>query len=169
MPRIWEEVPNAEFWIVGSNPPDEFKKLQRDRRVKVTGFVQRPQEVLSTATAVLCPWSGTYGFRSRLVEVMALGTPVIASLDAAYGMGLRQSHGFFSCAGDDQMARCALALINDSGFASAQSRLAHREVTALYSFEASYGRLGEELVQWVIHRRAIARLATESGLTAARF
>jgi len=152
MPLVWRDVPEIEFWIVGSNPPPEFLKLQADPRVKVTGFLSHPQECLSQATAVLCPWSGRYGFRSRLVEVMALGTPVIASGDAAYGMGLRDGHGFFSCSSDEQVAECALAMIRNSDFAHTQSRLARQQVEDLYSFESSYGRLAMELHEWLVQR-----------------
>jgi glycosyltransferase involved in cell wall biosynthesis len=154
MPRVWRDRPDVELWIVGSNPPAAFQKLQLDPRVKVTGFVARPQEVLSRATAVLCPWSGTYGFRSRLVEVMSLGTPVIASLEAAYGMELRPDHGFFPCADDQQMARCALGLIENADLARQHSYEARRQVEDLFSFENSYGRLAKELYEWVDARRS---------------
>ena len=149
----------TEFWIVGSDPPPDFLKFQCDPRVKVTGFLDHPQECLSQATAVLCPWSGKYGFRSRLIEVMALGTPVIASVDAAYGMGLRDEHGFFSCSSDEQMAKCALAMIHNSDFAHAQSRLARQQVEDLYSFESSYGRLAMELHEWLVQRGMAATLS----------
>jgi len=154
MPHVWRQRPEVEFWIVGSNPPEHFKKLERDPRVKVTGFVPRPQEVLNSATAILCPWSGTYGFRSRLVEAMALGTPIAASLDAAYGMELEQDHGFFSCSSPEQMAKCALALIESPSFASQQSRFARAQVEELYSFENSYARLASELYEWLGERRS---------------
>lgn len=157
MPIIWREVPKAEFWIVGSNPPAEFRQLESDSRVKVTGFVPQPREVLGSATAVLCPWSGTYGFRSRLVEVMALGVPVVASTDAAYGMGLREGEGFFACSSDQEMAERALGLIKDADFAKSQSGLARRQIQDLYSFEASYGRLANELYEWLHERGAVER------------
>ena len=153
MPRVWRQMPQVEFWIVGSDAPPEFSNLQGDPRVKVTGFVSRPQEVLNKATCVLCPWSGTYGFRSRLIEVMALGVSVVASTDAAYGMDLQEGQGFFPCSTDDQMAQRALDLLENVELAQAQSRLARRQMEELYSFESSYGRLATELHKWLTERR----------------
>ena len=68
MPIVWKKWPLAEIWLVGSNPSDDLRALQRDPRVRVTGFVDDVQSVLRTMTAVLCPWEGTWGFRSRLIE-----------------------------------------------------------------------------------------------------
>jgi len=114
----------------------------------------------------LCPWLGKYGFRSRLVEVMALGTPVIASIDAAHGMGLREEQGFFSCSSDEQMAARALEMIRNPDFARLQSRLARSQVQDLFSFEKSYGRLSVDLADWLANRTK--RLAPESESSALR-
>ncbi|MDD2923304.1 MAG: glycosyltransferase family 4 protein, partial [Anaerolineales bacterium] len=66
MPIIWREHPNAELWLVGSNPPDLLKKIEAaDPRVKVTDYIEQVQNALARMSVVLCPWSGTYGFRSR--------------------------------------------------------------------------------------------------------
>src|SRR5262249_29035716 len=86
MPEIWRRFPDAEFWIVGGNPPETIRALGSDSRVKVTGFVENVQPVLSRMSLLLCPWSGIFGFRSRLIEAMALGVPVVTSPDAVYGM-----------------------------------------------------------------------------------
>src|SRR5690606_14691233 len=70
MPTVWAHFPDVELWIVGSRPPATIQALaEQDSRVTVTGFVERVQDVLQTMTAVLCPWTGKYGFRSRLIEV----------------------------------------------------------------------------------------------------
>ena len=164
MPRVWDERPDTAFWIVGSNPPEEIRALARDPRVTVTGFLERPQEVLSRATAALCPWSGTYGFRSRLVEVMVLGVPVVASADAAYGMGFEPGEGFFACSSNAEMAHRALELINTPAYAAAHSKLARRQIEELYSFENSYGRLAAELDGWISRRTCEAVLESSKSL-----
>lgn len=151
MPLIWERAPQAELWIVGSNPPASLKELERDPRVKVTGYVEHVQEILRTITAVLCPWSGTYGFRSRLVEVMALGVPVVASPDAVHGMGLVEGQGLLLGQGATDLAQHAVRLIQDPGFAAGQSRQARLQVEASFSFEASYGQWAIDLISFITH------------------
>jgi glycosyltransferase involved in cell wall biosynthesis len=154
MPTVWQHIPNAELWLVGSNPPDSFKAIAaRDPRVHVTGFVERAQDVLNTMTAVLCPFSATYGFRSRLVEVMALGVPVVATPEAVYGMDMEADHGLLLGNMDTELAEACLKLVREPQFAAEQSRLAREQMERKFSYEATYGRLAQDLVQYVAQQR----------------
>jgi glycosyltransferase involved in cell wall biosynthesis len=150
MPLIWAQRPDVEFWVVGANPPPEIRALAKDGRVHVTGFVPDVDETLAAMTAVLCPWEGTYGFRSRLIEVMALGVPVVATPDAVYGMGLEVDKGLLLAEEDSGLANHALALLNRSHWAREQSRLAREQVEKTFSFEATYGKLAEDLHQFAM-------------------
>jgi len=146
MPLVWREVPEAELWLVGSNPPSFLAALPKnDPRVKVTGFVPKVQDILKTMSVVLCPWQGTYGFRSRVVEVMALGVPVVASPDAVDGMELQHAAGIFLERQERNMAAVSLLLLTDRGFAQAQSRSARREIEARFSFPSCYSSLARDL------------------------
>jgi glycosyltransferase involved in cell wall biosynthesis len=146
MPLIWQSIPDTEFWILGSNPPDFISNLANDGRVHVTGFVERVQDLLKTMSLVLCPWSGTYGFRSRMVEVMALGVPLVASSDAVYGMGLEAGQGIMLSSMPAEMAGLALGWLLDQRELHRQSLLARQQMEANFSYEATYARLSRELV-----------------------
>jgi glycosyltransferase involved in cell wall biosynthesis len=153
MPRIWQDHPDTELWLVGSNPPEALRSItERDRRVRVTGYVDNVQEVLRRMSLVLCPWSGTYGFRSRLVEVMALGVPTVASPEAVYGMGMTSGQGIFLEKEPEQMARVCLGLLRHPELAGKQSHLARAQVEEKYSYEATYGRLAEDLAELTVRR-----------------
>jgi Glycosyltransferase len=152
MPSIWRKVPDAELWLVGSNPPAQLSDLVSDPRVHVTGFVEDVAPVLSKMTAVLCPWSGTFGFRSRLVEVMALGVPVVVTPDAVAGMEFENERGALIGADDEALARLALRLLDDAAFARAQSRLA-RKCAERFSMEDTYGRWMRGLSEWLGERK----------------
>jgi glycosyltransferase involved in cell wall biosynthesis len=154
MPLVWKEMAEVEFWIVGSNPPSDLRALSNhDRRVMVTGFVPQVQDVLKTMTTVLCPWRGTYGFRSRLVEVMALGVPVIASPDAVHGMDMTEGEGIFLRERPAEMALVALQILRDPALAQQQSHRARRQIEQRYGYQTTYQRLAHEIRQFVIHRR----------------
>ncbi len=148
MPEIWRAFPDAELWLVGSKPPEQLRALTRDPRVKVTGFVQDVQKVLCHMTAVLCPWVGTYGFRSRLVEVMALGVPVVATPQAVDGMDLENEKGLLLGNEDAELARQTLRLLQDANFAKAQSHLARQQMETLYDVGSTYGRFAREFFNW---------------------
>lgn len=149
MPEIWRRFPDAELWLVGSNPPPSITSLSADARVKVTGYVEDVRPILSTMSVVLCPWSGTYGFRSRLIEVMALGVPVAASPDAVYGMELEEGKGVLLGEGENGLASVALRLLTDRAFADEQSQFAREQVERLFSMRDTYGRLAAQLADWL--------------------
>jgi polysaccharide biosynthesis protein PslH len=153
MPLIWDKIPNAELWLVGSNPPDFIQALpQKDSRIHVTGFVDRVQDVLKTMSAVLCPWSGTYGFRSRLIEVMGLGVPIVASPDAVYGMNMTTGQGIFLSPTDEGLAQYTLDLVCQPAFAQQQSKLARAQMEQKFSYEATYGQFATDLLNFVANR-----------------
>jgi len=153
MPLIWEKFPNTEFWIIGSNPPGSIKELPRkDARVVVTGFIANVQEVLKFISVVLCPWSGTYGFRSRLIEVMALGIPVVASSDAVFGMDLKQGEGLYTMNHPNDMASCVIDLLSNPEFKIVQSKLARRQVEEKFSYYVTYLQFSQELLSYVAQK-----------------
>jgi glycosyltransferase involved in cell wall biosynthesis len=163
MPMVWNTFPDAELWLVGSNPSARLRKLADNPRVKVTGFVDRVRDVLSTMSLVLCPWSGTYGFRSRIVEVMALGVPVIATPDAVDGMELQSGKGIILVDSVSVMTQKALELLSTPQQLEAQSRLARSAMERLYSLENTYGCLMEDLRGWLETREKTDNYAEMEG------
>ena len=154
MPAVWRKFPEAEFWIVGSNPPPEIKTLVSDPRIHVTGFVEKPQEILATMSVALCPFLGRFGFRSRIVEVMSVGVPVVATEDAVFGMGLSEKEALLTGETDAELASHVISILSDTQRASALSRYARSLVEQEYSVEATYGAFGRRLLEWVTKRRA---------------
>ncbi len=153
LPRLRQHVPDLELWLVGSHPPAQLQTLaHEDAGVKVTGFVPEVQPVLASMHAVVCPWVGTYGFRSRLIEVMALGVPVVATPDAVAGMELIDGEGLFLASDDDGMAEALWRLLSDPEHQATAGRKARAQVEGRYGFDATYRRLAWELDTWLSER-----------------
>lgn len=150
MPIVWQDFPDVELWLVGSNPPDILQSLpEKDGRVHVTGFVEDVQDVLRTMSLVLCPWIGRYGFRSRLVEVMALGVSVVTTPDAIYGMNLKEGMGVLLAETDIGLADHVVSILQDNDLSRQQSQRARQQIEQQYSFKHTYERLACELKEWL--------------------
>jgi glycosyltransferase involved in cell wall biosynthesis len=149
MPLIWRDFPATELWIVGSRPPQSIADLAADSRVTVTGFVEDVGAVLETMTLVIIPWQGRYGFRSRVIEVMALGIPVITTTEAVYGMALAVDEGLYLRDGNEAMAAAATTLLADPVLAREQGRHAREQAEKRFSFQATYGKMAQELERWL--------------------
>ncbi len=157
MPRVWERDPDAELWLVGSHPSSRLHALTADPRVKVTGFVRDVADVLSTMSCVVCPWSGTYGFRSRLVEVMSLGVPTVASRDAVWGMELDGGGGVLLADDDEGLAGLVVDVLGDEARARELGEKGRMCVETLLTVDATYGRWMREVREWLDIRGATAR------------
>lgn len=154
MPEIWKSLPEVELWLVGSDPPAFLRALEKDRRVRVTGYVERVQDIIRTMAVVVCPFSGTYGFRSRIIEVMALGVPMVVSPDAVYGMGMDIGRGIFLEATDKKMAQTCIDLLRNPESARQQSQFARTQVEEKFSLQATYGQLARDLLDFCNRRNS---------------
>ena len=142
MPHIWSKIPTTELWIIGSNPPDNIKLLsKKDNRLKITGYVKDVENILRTMTAVVIPWSGTYGFRSRVIEVMALGLPLVTTQDAVNGMGLKNGKGIYMCSDLECMIEKLTKLMCNEQKNKILGEEAKNQIIKMYNFENTYGLL----------------------------
>jgi glycosyltransferase involved in cell wall biosynthesis len=149
MPLVWEKYPDCEFWIIGSHPSDEIKALTADSRIKVTGFVEDVASVLRHATALLFHWEGTFGFRSRLIEVMAVGVPTVASKESVYGMDIDEGKGVIFAETPETFAAEACKFLESKEYAKTQSLMARQQVDERFSIESTYGKAFKQMEDWI--------------------
>lgn len=94
MPRIWAQLPNTQLKIVGKDPSSILLALAEDRRITVTGTVPDMRPHLAQATISVLPIRYGVGIQNKVLEAMAMETPVIttsqpmASLKAKPGQDL---------------------------------------------------------------------------------
>ena len=143
LPIIKEEVPEVKVLIVGSNPSESMKKLDDGLDVIVTGFVHDVRQYLSTAHVMILPLEIGSGFRGRIIEVMAMGVPVIGTHNALDSIEMTSGvHGYVTD-NDNEMAEKAVQLLNDSGLRKYMSEECRRFVAEKYTIEATYGKLSK--------------------------
>ena len=87
---------------------------------------------------------------------MALGIPVIATSDAVYGMDMVDGEGIYIIDDDTRMAAKTSELLGSSEMLSSASKKARAFVERHYSFEASYGKLAAEVVEYLDRRTGAA-------------
>jgi glycosyltransferase involved in cell wall biosynthesis len=139
-------MPEAELWIVGSHPPPSILELPAvEPRVHVTGYVEHVAPLLGAMSVVLCPWSGTYGFRSRIIEVMAIGVPIVASGEAVKGMAVEDGIHFLSGANAPELAESAIQILESRSLAESLSRRSRSLTEQSYSVDSTYGALLDRL------------------------
>ncbi len=112
MPLIWREQPEATLTIAGGLPPTEIQRLARHPRVEVTGYVDDLRAYIARAEAMLCPMVYATGIQNKVLESMALGTPVIVSPKAAGALQAIPGRDLLVAETPRQFAEMALNLFN---------------------------------------------------------
>jgi glycosyltransferase involved in cell wall biosynthesis len=86
LPLVKKEIPEIQFFIVGSNAAKEVLALSSDNGVTVTGYVPDTREYLNKATVVVVPLRIARGIQNKILEAMAMGIPVVATPQAFEGI-----------------------------------------------------------------------------------
>jgi glycosyltransferase involved in cell wall biosynthesis len=138
---LLREIPSRRIIIAGKNPLPEVRALAQIPGVTVTGEVADVRPYYQQAWAQMVPLLIGGGTRLKIVESLALGTPVVSTTIGAQGLALRDREHLLLA---DDPLRFAGALAEMLRDAELRDRLAadgRRQVLAKYTWR----RLGAEL------------------------
>ncbi|MEP7339239.1 MAG: TIGR03087 family PEP-CTERM/XrtA system glycosyltransferase [Acidobacteriota bacterium] len=153
LPLIREQEPEAEFFVVGSNPTAQVKKLARQPGVTVTGFVEDVRPHIYRATACVVPLRIARGVQNKLLEAMACGKAVIATPQAAAGLNVRNGEDLLLTDSPSEFAAAALMVIRNATLRESLGWQARSFVEAEHEWQPLLQRL-IELVESVAQRQA---------------
>ena len=134
---IRQAQPQAEFWIVGSNPGAGVKQLEAIEGVKVTGHVPDVRPYLAHCGAVVAPLRVARGTQNKVLEAYSMARPVVMTSAAANGL---LASPFIAANTHDQPQAMAQALL---GALNAPPRFepARNYVVAHYSWAQAFTQL----------------------------
>jgi glycosyltransferase involved in cell wall biosynthesis len=79
MPLVWQQHPQAKLVLAGKDPSPELTALAADSRITVTGTVPDLRPYLAQATVAVSPMRYGVGIQNKILEAMAMATPVITT------------------------------------------------------------------------------------------
>jgi glycosyltransferase involved in cell wall biosynthesis len=122
-PRIRSRCPDVTLLITGSTKGIDLENLHLDDSVTLTGFVDDIRPVVASAWTAIVPILSGGGTRIKILEAMALGTPVVATSKGAEGLDV--TNGEHILLADDPLAFAdhTIQLLQDPGL---RERLAVR-------------------------------------------
>lgn len=94
-PLIRKELPDIEFYIIGSNPNEEVKRLAKQPGVKVTGWVQDVGPWFDKCRLFVSPLRYGAGMKGKIGHAMSYGLPVVTTSIGAEGMELEDGKTAF--------------------------------------------------------------------------
>ena len=140
------EKSNLVYKIIGSGAPKVLTDLAVSNEwVKVPGYVEDLSSILSDVDLAVIPFEGKYGFRSRLIELMYYGIPVLTTEDAIWGMGFTPGIDIFIFHPNENLGDKIMQLLNDEPSRQMISTNAKTRVQNEFTFDATYRELSQEL------------------------
>ena len=130
MPRVWESIPDARAQIVGYKPPRKLLDAQNKNpdRVAITGSVPDIRPYLAKATVAVAPILYGTGIQNKVLEAMAMQTPVVAMPKATSALSARVNEDFLLGNDPDQVACQIIQLLSHPALATRVGQAGRRYV-----------------------------------------
>ena len=141
MPRIWAHRSEVRVQIVGRNPPAWLRRAARDPRVEIVGTVPDLRPYLARATLAVCPLRYAVGIQNKVLEALAMGTPVVATPPVQGGLSAVPGRDLVIAEGGEAFAAAVLRLLDSPGERAALGAAGRAYVEAHHRWEALAERL----------------------------
>lgn len=132
LPAVQREIPNAKLQLVGNAPPPALQALASDS-VEVTGRVPDVRPYLAQATAFVSPLRLGAGIKNKVLEALAMGTPVIASPVSVDGIAVTET-GAALVAQENDFSQTVIQLLQQPALQAKLAEAGPRLVAERYSW-----------------------------------
>src|SRR5208337_3307161 len=153
-PKIRREVPDAEFWIVGSHPNREIWRLAQSPGIHVTGAVEDVRPYYAMAKVAVVPYRYGEGTKIKVLEAMACGTPLVSTSVGCRGLEVVDSRHLLIADTAPEFADRVGRLLHDPKLAQWLATAARKLAEEEYSWSGIVGELEPKLLDLVRRRRA---------------
>ena len=138
MPRLWDDHPEVRLILAGAFPSSEIIKAASDSRIGITGFVDDLASYIAKAAVGVFPMQSGSGMQYKILEAMAVGTPVVTSSIAMSAFPSSVPHGVVQVADDlgDLISKIR-AILAAHEVAATQAKAARAWIERAYSWDAT--------------------------------
>lgn len=150
-PAVRSRFPESTFRVVGREPSAEVLALPGSvEGVVVTGEVADVRRACEGTRVGVAPLRAGMGIKNKVLELMAMGVPVVATPAGAEGNLASQDDGLFVASDAGSFATATAALLGDGARAAELGRAARSFVVDHFGWDALAERLLEELRRVVV-------------------
>lgn len=141
MPRVWERLPEARLMIVGKDPTPALLALTADPRITVTGTVSDMRPYLAQATAAISPIRYGVGIQNKVLEAMAMATPVVSTPQAVSALQVQAGQDVLVAATPEGMAQASLSLLTNENLGQRLGQAGRRYVETYHDWNRAAEKL----------------------------
>lgn len=151
-PLIKRQRPNVTLQITGSTGKAHLSGLALDKSVTLTGFVDDVRPVVAGAWVSIAPILSGGGTRLKILESMALGTPVVSTSKGAEGIEARDGQHLLIADDATSFARRVVELLTERAQRERLTQNARELVTGHYDWAV----IGQRFLEGVAQAKAAA-------------
>jgi glycosyltransferase involved in cell wall biosynthesis len=144
-PRVRREVPDAEFWIVGSYPGKDVCRLAQRPGIHVTGTVDDVRGFYAQAKVAVAPYRYGEGTKIKVVEAMACGTPLVSTPVGCQGLDVKDDEHVVIADTETGFCNGVVGLLRDAGRARRLAAAGRKLVEEKYTWKRLIGSLEPKL------------------------
>jgi len=120
---FWNEIypllrtrdPSIEMTFVGTGPPEEIvAAAERDRLIKVTGFVDDIRPYVGQASVVVVPIRIGSGTRIKILDTMAMGKAIVSTSVGCEGLNIANRRNIMVADDPKSFSESVIELLNDA-------------------------------------------------------
>lgn len=112
-PRVLAGAPGTRLKITGRISPELRDQFRQYTNVEVTGYLEDVRPAVAGSWAAVAPLRFGGGSRLKILEALALGTPVISTTKGAEGLDLRHGEHLLIADTPEDFAAQTLRLLQD--------------------------------------------------------
>lgn len=115
LPLIVKKIPDVKFLIIGGGASEVLQGLESEH-VHFTGYVEDVREFLQQCKVFVCPMTFGSGIKTKNLEVMALGIPVITTSIGAENISASNNDIWIVRDSNKEFAEAVIKLMKDSEY-----------------------------------------------------
>jgi glycosyltransferase involved in cell wall biosynthesis len=115
-PLIRKDEPQARFVVAGEGASNELRGLMHDHGVDYRGYVEDLREVYRESRVYIAPVTSGGGIRTKIVEAMAAGIPVVSNSFAPHGLGCQAGRDIVVHDQPGESAAAIVRLLRDNTY-----------------------------------------------------
>ncbi len=140
-PRVRARRPGVRLRITGKTDGVPLARLPLGEHVTLTGYVEDIRPVVARSWAAIVPLRVGGGTRLKILEALALGTPVVSTSKGAEGLDLQDGKHLLIADTPQEFAEAVTRLLSDAALREELGHRGREQVRRLYDWE----RIGAQL------------------------
>jgi sugar transferase (PEP-CTERM/EpsH1 system associated) len=149
-PLIQQNVPDVKFYVTGKTSAETQARLPQRKNVFFTGYLPDIRPKIAGSWASVVPLRAGGGTRLKILEALALGTPVVATQKGAEGLEVEPEQDILIADTPAEFARAVIRLLDDADLRRKLSLHGRQTVEQKYDWQ-NIGQRLNDLIETIGH------------------